>query len=1058
MRFKKSIAILLSLILIFSVFTIIPVTTAGATGENNESGSGQSGSGESGSGEIGVEGTEPEEGHLTSYQITVNSEHHGTLTADKTWAHKGQKVNLTLTIDPGYRLKAWNQSPADLVIENNSFIMPDSDVTLIAIIEEIPSHNVTVTTNGHGTASADVEQAQEGTAVTLTATPDAGYILQGWQIVSGGVTIENNSFVMLTKDVEVKAVFSYGRFVSDLTELKTALNDGSGIPVFLKNDIQVEGLASVFSGKTGVLDLNGCTLSRNGDTVLGAYGDLTLRDTKGGGKVTGGTNSGINVERGSLTIEGGEISGNSSGKGGGIYVKNGTLIMKGGSVRDNSSTLYGGGIYLTNSTMTMSGGTVGANSASDRGGGIYLADASHVTITGGSVAENTAATGGGVCVCKNCTMTFSGGEISGNTAGATGGGVYLAEFGSFTMEGGSVTDNTAPKAPAVAADGAFSLSGGSITGNIGTDSSNHGAIRVVTNNASIELSGDPIVKDNLVNNQQSNVYLHTQKNLNIAGELADTARIGVEKEDGVVFTSGLNGRGTVANLISDNAGKAILLNDAGEAYFADKFNPVTVTVNTNSAGTASASVESAEAGTVVTLTATTIRGYRLKEWKVVSGGVTIEDDQFVMPYAPVEIQAIFEEIIYPITVTVDPPSSGTVSVSCNPASIFQTVTLDPVASEGYRFKEWLVVSNNVTIEENQFFMADAAVEIKAIFEKIPHSVSIIAHIGGSARADKDMAIPGDIVTVTVTPDENYRFSDYGCPVEFEPTDIPGVYEFRMPEYDVDISILFEPLFAIQTDGSVNTYRWAGLDTEFVTSAGKGDEVYVLLKRNAVPDEGKYFTGEYTVDGVNLGRDGTAPWSSYIDHFVMPDHAATVSAVQADKENLTIDLRSGEAVELSYEVYIKLLSDDRIAKIYVDETDDTLLDLDGSDTPDVKLYFIEEKDGDDVVTDCTYYAVLLPNADATGRSSTAYSGNTEHYTTIAFLFAGGTLCGDADEDGLVTILDATVIQRKLADFDVEDYNATAADADGDGIITILDATAIQRKLAGFDDGYPIGEPI
>ena len=1055
MKVRKPIAILLSLIMIFSVFTIIPVTTAGATGESNESGSGQSGSGQSGSSEIGVEGTEPEVAQLTAHPISLYGIVHGYLTSDKSVAYMGQKVTLFLIIEPGYRLISWNQSPADLVIKDNSFIMPDCDVSIYPQIEAIPSHNVTVTTNGHGTASADVEQAQEGTAVTLTATPDAGYILQGWQIISGGVTIENNSFVMLTKDVEVKAVFAYGRFVSDLTELKTALNDGSGVPVFLKNDIQVEGLASVFSGKTGVLDLNGCTLSRNGDTVLGAYGDLTLRDTKGGGKVTGGTSSGINVESGSLTIEGGEISGNSSGKGGGIYVKNGTLIMKGGSVRDNSSTLYGGGIYLTNSTMTMSGGTVGANSASSRGGGIYLADASHVTITGGSVAENTAATGGGVCVSKSCTMTFSGGEISENAADTAGGGVYLAEFASFTMEGGSVTDNTAPQAPAVAADGAFSLSGGSITGNIGTDSSNHGAIRVVTNNASIELSGDPIVKDNLVNNQQSNVFLVSAKNLSITGELADTARIGVMKETDGVFTSGLNGRGTLANLISDNAGKAIFLNDAGEAYFVTKVNPVTVSVNYNNMGTASASAESAEAGTVVTLTAAPNQRYRLKDWVVISGGVTIEDDQFVMPYEPVEIRAIFEEIIYPITVTVEDPAFGTATASRTSAPEGIFVSLNATPTEGYRFKEWLVVSNNVTITDNQFLMPDAAVEIKAVFEKVPHSVSIIAHIGGSAHADKDMAIPGDIVTVTVTPDENYRFSDYWCPVAFEPTDIPGVYEFQMPEYDVNITVSFEPLFAIHTDGNVNTFRWVSWNTETITTAGEGDEVYIALNENAVPDEGKYFTGEYAVDGVSLGCDDR---SVYIDHFDMPDHAVTVSAIQADKEKLTIDLRSGEAVELSDEVYIKLITDDRIVKTYVDETEEILLDLDSSGTPDVRLYFIEVKDGNDVVTDLTCYAVLLPDADATGRSSIAYSGNTEHYTTIAFLLPGGTLCGDADGDDFVTILDATVIQRKLANFEVGDYNATAADADGDGTVTILDATAIQRKLAGFDDGHPIGEPI
>ena len=86
MRFKKSIAILLSLILIFSVFTIIPVMTAGATGESNESGSGQSGSGQSGSSEIGVEGTEPEVAQLTAHPISLYGIVHGYLTSDKSVA------------------------------------------------------------------------------------------------------------------------------------------------------------------------------------------------------------------------------------------------------------------------------------------------------------------------------------------------------------------------------------------------------------------------------------------------------------------------------------------------------------------------------------------------------------------------------------------------------------------------------------------------------------------------------------------------------------------------------------------------------------------------------------------------------------------------------------------------------------------------------------------------------------------------------------------------------------------------------------------------------------
>lgn len=68
-------------------------------------------------------------------------------------------------------------------------------------------------------------------------------------------------------------------------------------------------------------------------------------------------------------------------------------------------------------------------------------------------------------------------------------------------------------------------------------------------------------------------------------------------------------------------------------------------------------------------------------------------------------------------------------------------------------------------------------------------------------------------------------------------------------------------------------------------------------------------------------------------------------------------------------------------------------------------------------------------------------------------------GDADGDGLVTIFDATRIQRKLADLAVIDKtHEPCADVDKDKSITILDATAIQRKLAGMKDPYGIGKPL
>lgn len=79
-------------------------------------------------------------------------------------------------------------------------------------------------------------------------------------------------------------------------------------------------------------------------------------------------------------------------------------------------------------------------------------------------------------------------------------------------------------------------------------------------------------------------------------------------------------------------------------------------------------------------------------------------------------------------------------------------------------------------------------------------------------------------------------------------------------------------------------------------------------------------------------------------------------------------------------------------------------------------------------------------------------------TGAIAFASGTLLGDVDNDGRVTIMDATILQWKLADISKSDdtsINATAADIDSNGEIEIMDATYIQRRLASIETPYPIG---
>ena len=146
-----------------------------------------------------------------------------------------------------------------------------------------------------------------------------------------------------------------------------------------------------------------------------------------------------------------------------------------------------------------------------------------------------------------------------------------------------------------------------------------------------------------------------------------------------------------------------------------------VTVRDDGHGTGSADPASATAGTEITLTATPNAGYHFKEWQVMSGDVTVRDDKFTMPSDNVEIKAIFEEDATPTpteyTVTVKTDGNGTASASHAKAVVGTEITLTATPNAGYHFKEWQVMSGDVTVRDDKFTMPGSDVEVKAIFEE-----------------------------------------------------------------------------------------------------------------------------------------------------------------------------------------------------------------------------------------------------------------------------------------------------------------------------------------------------
>lgn len=100
---------------------------------------------------------------------------------------------------------------------------------------------------------------------------------------------------------------------------------------------------------------------------------------------------------------------------------------------------------------------------------------------------------------------------------------------------------------------------------------------------------------------------------------------------------------------------------------------------------------------------------------------------------------------------------------------------------------------------------------------------------------------------------------------------------------------------------------------------------------------------------------------------------------------------------------------------------------------------------------TIIVVLVFSLAACSNAQTT-EVETETYPALSFVY------GDADNDGSLSILDATCIQRVLADYTVANFNKEAAMVSDGKELTIIDATLIQRKLVNLIDRFPVEEAV
>ena len=335
---------------------------------------------------------------------------------------------------------------------------------------------------------------------------------------------------------------------------------------------------------------------------------------------------------------------------------------------------------------------------------------------------------------------------------------------------------------------------------------------------------------------------------------------------GYLWSSSNDGDYTAHNISFNSGGiqwfqQSRELGQSVRAVFGEK-QTFTVSVSATEGGTASASAESVEDGSTVTLTATANEGYNFRGWSLDGVLVSTENPYTVTVTKNSEYLASFEKITY--TVSVSSTTGGSATASAESIAYGSSVILTATPDEGYVFKNWTlggeVVSTDnpytTTVTKNSEFVANFEEEESSGEDNEPIicTVSVgAASTDGSATASATSVEQGGTVILTATPNEGYEFKYWKDLMSDDvlSTDNPYVatviqnttFEacFKPKKFTVTVSSTEGG--TAQTSSTIVDYAWK-------------------VTLTATPDPGYKFIG-WQENGVMVGDDSDQVWNLYI---------------------------------------------------------------------------------------------------------------------------------------------------------------------------------------------------
>ena len=227
------------------------------------------------------------------------------------------------------------------------------------------------------------------------------------------VVVDGQTYVITVTDDNLYVVTNPTSGGADYATLQEAIDKANnGDTIVLKNDVTE---TVTVSNKTITIDLNGKTLTSNsGAVTINNGGQLTIADSKGGGKAILSESILVDGANSVFTLNSGDINVPSDY---GVYCKNGgTAVINGGSITSLNAPLTG-----NNTTGDMNFEVNGGTLTASDGPAIYMPGQGKLTITGGVL-------NGGVSL-RMGQVTITGGTINAITKNIDNPGKYYKYSG-----------------------------------------------------------------------------------------------------------------------------------------------------------------------------------------------------------------------------------------------------------------------------------------------------------------------------------------------------------------------------------------------------------------------------------------------------------------------------------------------------------------------------------------------------------------------------------------------------------------------------------------------------